>query len=368
MRIQLNSRDNQVHVFKKYSTIEENKTYILKVEQLQLPPKKSAILFENELFRLERRLKKGFLHSYIDNTVDEIEEPPPLPCIFIPQHCNSPLELLYQMNTFFRNSLLKILATKDLQDDADFNNLHADYAVQDETDWFDIKSTEGGEKIKFSITASYRPDGRVGFRFSEAASGQFVIKLTAAGKQLFGKISGVSKDYIAADVNGDFSKKYLVQDPVGEEGDFLVAIDPPTGANLCVMDNNVLNDSNFRHEIVLHTSIPLQNYVEIVEKRAVFKNQLASYTYPKKSVSSYYDKMFKRWDEFSSNVYIFENSKPSWNYFKLTGSLLQNFHIDLYERKYIWNSKSYELEMTEIPYSLLDDEFWSITLEITPLK
>ena len=62
-RLQLNSRDSKIDVYKSLPSAELNKRYAIRVEQLTIPAMSDGLILNQELFSVERRLIYGTDHS-----------------------------------------------------------------------------------------------------------------------------------------------------------------------------------------------------------------------------------------------------------------------------------------------------------------
>ena len=196
----------------------------------------------------------------------------------------------------------------------------------------------------------------------------FVLKMTGEGK----RILGWEGEYIAVGPNNTFYTNYLtvVVDPnVPDENHVTLALPVGTDDVLCVFDNSVFNHGHYRHEIVLRTSLPLRNYLECDQTKAFYKNQLASYRYPSEPIRTEYDgTLFKVLKNVRRSRYMFEQSTRTHNEFLLTGTQLQNFHVRLMQRNYIWDADRETFEIVETPYLLPDESLWTIQLAVKLLR
>ena len=364
IRLQLNSRDASIDVYKKLPTLDLAKTYSITIENLVVPEMSDGLILNQELFRLEHRLLDTSPHTYVvaafpfeaGESVADIELP--VPAIFTPQNVKNASELVYQMNAFFRRMLLKQVTSGNLAGGAPKYALPDLYNAQDNEDWYDVLYAGDGPAISQSIEAIYRCDGRIGFKFSPAAQTTYVIKLSAEGKRIFGWI-----DYIAVDHLNSFEENYLYE----HNGIQFVNIAAPnlTEDIVCVVNNSVFNHGHYRHELALVSTLPLQNYVECDQDKASFKRQLASYRYPQEPIRLQYNgTLFKVLKNRSSNIYIFEQGRKTHNVFYLTGTELQNFHIKLLSRNYKWDTEKEVFEINEKNYPLIEDSLWTVNLKL----
>ena len=62
-RLQLNSRDAMIDVYKSLPTLEVKKRYALSIESLTVPPMNDGLILNQALFSVERRLRPGELHT-----------------------------------------------------------------------------------------------------------------------------------------------------------------------------------------------------------------------------------------------------------------------------------------------------------------
>ena len=63
VRLQLNSRDSNIDVYKTLPSIELNKRYVVRVEQLTIPAMSDGLILNQELFTIERRCIQGIEHT-----------------------------------------------------------------------------------------------------------------------------------------------------------------------------------------------------------------------------------------------------------------------------------------------------------------
>jgi len=381
-RLQLNSRDSRIDVYKSLPSAELNKRYAIRVEQLTIPAMSDGLILNTELFSVEWRCLPGSDHSVGD--VPHIITELPVPSVFIPQNVKTVSQLVYQMNSFFRQLLVKLVTTEEFfgdpesdsedsaEDDPHFNT-PTDFNKQPNSDWYTVQESVIGQRIRSSIEAIYRSDGRIGFKFTPNGQLLFVLRLTDEGQRIF----GWKHRYIAIDANNRFTKYVnleLEEDYFGnvrEEG--TVFSNLPAGvlteSVVCVTENSIFNHGHYRHEIAVLTTLPLQQYVECDQDSAQFKRQLASYRFPNEAIKTEYrGTLYKVLKESRKNIYIFEHANKTHNEFLLTGTDLQNFHVRLMARNYEWSTEKNLFVIAEKPYPLPSDSLWTISLKVTPLE
>jgi len=357
-RIQLNSRDSNIDVYKTLPSAELNKRYVIRVEQLTIPAMSDGLIFNQELFTVERRCVLTTIHTvgYVVQPTVQLQ----VPATFIPQNVKTVSQLAYQMNAFFRQLFLRLLtAAQAFADGADYFDITEEFARQEDEDWYRLPAAiyEGAGA---AIEGIYRSDGKIGFKFSVSGQKLFVLRMTDEGKRIF----GWQHRYIAIDANGRFTPY------VNDAGLVMSTLPDPnlTEAIVGVMANSIFNHGHYRHEIVVLTTLPLQQYVECDQNSAQFKSQLASYRYPNESIQTEYrGTLFKILKESRSNVYVFEHANRTHNEFLLTGTDLQNFHVRLVVRNYKWNETKQQFIIDEKPYPLPPDSLWTITFKVRPL-
>jgi hypothetical protein len=201
----------------------------------------------------------------------------------------------------------------------------------------------------------------------------FVLRFTEEGQRIFNV-----KEYLALDENGSFNTSpYFQKDEYFNfvndlpEGSRVVQFDLPdpmvTESQLVFMDNSLFSHVSYRHELVLQTSLPMNNTVECDTNTSHYKRQLASYRFPESGLKiSYTDTLYRRLKETRQTMYTFENTIKTHNVFKLHGTELQNFSLFLVNRNYTWDGNKYV--QTEVPYDLHNDTFYTIQLAVKPLK
>jgi len=356
-RLQLNSRDSSIDVYKSLPSAELNKRYVIRVEQLTIPAMSGGLILNQELFSIERRCVQDVVHS-IAGVVQPTSQLQ-VEASFVPQNVKTVSQLVYQMNAFFRQLCLKLItAPQVFADGVDYFDITNEFAHQ-ATDWYAILET--AKEASAAIQAIYRSDGKIGFKFSESGQKLFVVRMTDEGKRIF----GWQHRYIAIDSNREFTP-YL-----SNVGVVITTLPDPnlTESILCVTANSIFNHGHYRHEIAITTTLPLQQYVECDQNTSIYKRQLASYRYPNDSIQTEYaGTLFKVLKESRYNVYVFEHANRTHNEFLLTGTELQNFHIRLMARNYEWSEQQELFVMDEKPYPLPVDSLWTITLKVTPLQ
>ena len=225
--------------------------------------------------------------------------------------------------------------------------------------------------------AIIRPDGNVGFYFSNDGAKLFVLKLTDHGKILFGE----TKPYIAVDANGLFRDVYnvelnLVLDPPEldvTDVDLPAALD--TGGYSHFLPQNMFSHVQYRHELVLMSSLPLENTVECDTDRSFYKRQLASYRFPDSNVRLEYDSEPTVYEDYASRylcekyqtTYTFEENMTTHNKFIIRGTLLQNFHLYLVTRNYE-RQDDLSFKQVDRPYDMFDETFYTVQLAVKPLN
>ena len=385
-RIQLNSRDSSIDVYKSLPSAELNKRYAIRVEQLTIPAMSDGLILNTELFSVEWRCTPGVHHS-VDG-VPEIVTELPVPYVFIPQNVKTVSQLVYQMNSFFRKLLVKLVTTEeffgDPETDSEDSESEADphfmtpldFDKQPNSDWYTVQETVIGKRIRSSIEAIYRSDGRIGFKFTPHGQILFVLRLSDEGQRIF----GWKHRYIAVDADNRFTKYVhveTVEDFLGNLSDQGTVTSTPlnvggaaqTESVVCVTENSVFNHGHYRHEIAVLSTLPLQQYVECDQDSAQFKRQLASYRFPNEAIKTEYrGTLYKVLKESRKNIYIFEHANKTHNEFLLTGTDLQNFHIRLMARNYTWSTEKNLFVIDEKPYPLPSDSLWTISLKVTPLE
>ena len=376
-RLQLNSRDANIDVFKKLPTTEPNKNYVIRVEGLVLPETTDGLILNKPLFDVRRRLIVG---SEPDNLLTDDELPiisgvgfDDGSMVFTPNDVRSYPQLVYQMNAFFRNRMLRLLfaqpdgnTLRTEDDDEDVFDRPDEFKTQDEGDWYsDLINSDAALPMQNALQTIYRSDGRLAIKFSRSAQVLFVLKLTDEGKRIFGLTTndGADLDYVAVNANGTFAESYT--DAIQE---VVIALPAGTESRICVFKNNIFSHGRYRHEVAVLSSLPLNAFVEVDHRNSFYKYQLASYRYPNYPIETEFDStMFRNLKEERRSRYTFENAHKTHNEFYLSGTDLQNFHIRLVSRNYVWDSSLNRFEITERPYKLHEGQLWTLTLTVKPL-
>ena len=241
-----------------------------------------------------------------------------------------------------------------------------DLDIDEQTDWYNILLNknfvlEGGGAPTIDpehcVRCVLRTDGRIGFRFSKTGWTVFVIKLTDFAKHLF----GFSEDFVAIDDTEQFGT-YLDNAVLTQ-----VQLDVPNSdeAYECIFDNCLFTHEKYRHEIVVLTTLPVSNYIDCETTHATFQSQLCSYRYPPSHLDEkFVHTSYREISETRDTNFIFEHANRTHNEFLVSGTQLQNFHIKLVLRTYVYNSDTKSFERNETNYPLEDDSFWTITLNV----
>jgi hypothetical protein len=359
VRIQLNSRTNHIDVYKNFPSADQNKKYTLTVEHLTVPTSYTNNFVEQKLFDIERRARVGKNLDQIDVALVPVDGG------FIPTNIHSALDLIYEMNKFFEKLILRCITADTFRfTDTEVYDAPLGFQYVD-GDWLALGATDDGHKLKTSLQAILRPDGKIGFKFSPIALELFTISLTAHGKKLFGTMGGdIEGAYIALDdkfKNGNYidlvSSDVLSAPPVGEESVIVYG------------SNSIFSHNDYRPEVAIMTSLPLQMYVDVQNEGAAYKRQLASYRFPAETPKiKYASKMHREYSMMHRSVLQFENARRTNNTFLLTGDQLQNFHINLMLRKYVYSESGRRYEMEEKVYDIDSDLMWTLGLNVKPLQ
>ena len=371
-RIKINSRTANAHVSLSYPSCDANKTYILTVEKL-VAPAMDSLLLNKPLFSVERRLA---------HDTDEDDETINLLPIheqfttFTPQNARNVSHLLYQMNNFLREVCWRCVSTGfDFDEDNHPTEVPDRFATQNR-DWNNLNNRE---EISYGVMAILRPDGRLGFAFSQAGVQLFVIRLTDHGKTIFNR----SHHYIAVGDNGGFDNEYdieFVRDPLfGVDLNVLGDVELPDpielGGYICLLDNSMFSHIQYRHELVLMTSLPLNNTVECDTNRSFYKRQLASYRFPDSDARMEYDSEPSMYEdtpsryicESTQTYYVFDDNMSTHNKFIVTGTELQNFHVQLVSRNYRRQPDN-TFAQVDTPYELHNETFYTLQLAVKQLN
>ena len=360
-RIQINARSSETDVLLKLPTVDANKEYLLTVEKTIVPALDSLIL-NVPLLSIERRVVLGTPlqaaagHEILPLPAEHLQ--------FTPQNVRTVSQFVYQLNLFFREFLLRINTVVLPATPAHQYGIPLQF-LPHVGDWYNglhvlpIGGIVRTELIQ-NIQAVVQPDGRIGFKFSPNALSLFVLKLTEEGQRIFAH----TDNYIAMDNNGQFELSAYA--PAG-----VVLFDLPNPMvaepRLFFTTNSLFSHVNYRHELVFETSLPVNNTVECDGETSHVKHQLVSYKFPSSRLKlKYRDILYRNLEEESQTMYSFDQSIRTHNSFLLKGSELQNFHIRLISRNYVWDGSKYN--QTNPLFPLHNDTFYTIQLAIRPLK
>ena len=320
-RVKINSRKPTVHVNLNYPTIDPNRTYVLTVEKLLVPALDSLVV-NKPLFTVERRLEGAINHDDISVRLLPIHEKY---TTFTPQSVRTVSQLLFQMNVFLQELCMRCVSQGLVYDGA----LHQ-YEVPDsfDTQAADWNHLENSDPIKQALMAVIRPDGKIGIAFSDDGARLFAVRLTDLGKTLFGR----TQRYVAVDGNENFTEEYgvelnLVLVPPELDVTNVQLPDPvEVGGYICFFNPSMFSHIQYRHELVLKSSLPLDNTVECDTRHSFYKRQLASYRFPDSDVRMEYDSTPINQEykgrylcERFQSMYTFEENLTTHNKFILRG-------------------------------------------------
>jgi len=105
-RVKITSRSARTHINLTYPTVDPNKKYAITVEKLSVPVLNSLVMNET-LFTVERRLAAN---ATTDKTNLDLGVPLEKRT-FTPISVRNVSHLLYQMNMFFRELMLRVVTT-----------------------------------------------------------------------------------------------------------------------------------------------------------------------------------------------------------------------------------------------------------------
>ena len=368
-RVKINSRTPTVHVNLNYPTIDPNRSYVLTVEKLLVPALDSLVV-NKPLFTVERRLEGAINHDDITARLLPLNEKY---TTFTPQNVRTVSQLLFQMNIFLQELCLRCVSEGLVYDD----EVHQ-YEVPDsfDTQAGDWNNLEDADQIKQALMAVIRPDGKIGLAFSNDGARLFAVRLTDLGKTLFGR----TNRYVAVDGDHNFIEEYDVQLNlvlVPPELDVTnVQLPDPVedGGYICFFDPSMFSHIQYRHELVVQSSLPLNNTVECDTTHSFYKRQLASYRFPDSNVQMEYDNAPINQEyngrylcEKFQSMYTFEENLATHNKFILKGTELQNFHLYLVTRNYEKQADKTYKQVDE-PYDMHNQTFFTIQLAVKPLN
>jgi hypothetical protein len=360
-RTQINSRENKVHVYKRFPTLDLAKRYIMKVESLDIPKLYDQIL-NKPLFTIYRRAIQGFAIYQADGTFKDILKFAGN-WTFTPNNAENVYQLLFQMNKFFREFFSKILTGQvplannaNLTMNADLIDLINKVGNDDDIDgdWFIIYQSTQDDALTqtaASITTGLLQNGNIFLRVGPL--GHFVVlNLTDDGRRVF----GTDNKFLAFDEDGDF---YDYANAVGAVIDGMFD-DNDTCEN--VFQKNIFKHNTTRREIVLETTLPMQPYLFCDHRNVQMKSELCSYKPPQEITSCKMIPGARFYEAHNRSRWLFDRHLRTHNTFILTGTELQNIHFRLMLRKYEYDTilKRYDLIMSEFPID--EAEIWTMML------
>ena len=356
-RAQLNGRKSKIAVFKRFPTLDLNKNYTLKIENLYLPPIDDGLVFDRPLFSIIRRAKDGERVTRIRGVLEPQLAIPD--STFTPRQVRTMPELLFQINAFLRRFLSKIRSGQiPFPADDDIEDTPAIFAPLPNADWYDVMLEEKEQDGVDGLQAVSHDNGRVSFLFSADVQKFLVLRFTEDGQRIF----GTEQEFVAPNSDGTF---VYARDLNGEN---IVAFGPSTSDDEMevIFKNNVFAHEDLRHEIFINTTLPVTQYIECNGHHAQYETQLVAYRYPRSKTSSAYSNiMYKRYTIENTNRLCFEHNNRTHNVFRLTGSELQNFHIDIQLRRFKYDEATKQFNITVEEYPIHNDQIWTIMLAVT---
>jgi len=362
-RVKISSRTTTTRVQLNYPTVDANKRYRLTVEKLDVPAMDSLIV-NKTLFTVERRLVAGVVYDGVDFGLPVLQD------TFTAINVKTVSQLLFQLNSFFTD-LCRRTVTHPTQ--LPYNAALHQYPVlgtpfvrQANRDWYS-GNLANAETIQTGLQATLRSNGRIGIRFSDEGAKFFVIKLTDAGMHLFGH----KRRYIAVNAAGQFNTgaEYAVTNPPEVITNCPLPLQAAltlAGGYEVIFDKSVFSHLSYRNELVLDSSLPLNNTVECDGMKSHYKRQLASYRFPSTEPSLRYGTDGRYLEEKSVTKYVFETSRHTHNSFILSGSELQLFNLYLITRNYEYKEGEYIQKDT--PYPLTEDTYFTVQLSILQIS
>ena len=118
----------------------------------------------------------------------------------------------------------------------------------------------------------------------------------------------------------------------------------------------------YRNELVLDSSLPMNNTVECDGDKSHYKRQLASYRFPSTDVTMTYDHDGRHLGENSKSRFTFETSRNTHNTFIIKGTELQNFNLYLITRNYEYKDNKYI--QTDKPFPLIEESYFTVQFSI----
>jgi len=358
-RVKITSQTARTHVNLTYPTVDPNKQYTITVEKLTVPVLNSLVMNE-ALFTVERRLAAGV-------TTDKTNIDLGVPATFTPKSVRNVSHLLYQMNMFFRELMLRLVTTNIPHNNAIHQyTIPNNFLQQAGVDWYS-GVVDPGELIATAISATFRTDGRIGIYFREDASKLFVLHLTEVGKRIF----GTSQDWLGANAAGQFHQAPFyshADNPYVPPAPISVTVSAcPLPLDVAdyedVAPDSLFSHMQYRHELVITTSLPLENTVECDQNRSFYRRQLASYRFPTSEPSMQYGTTRKLM-EVTETLTTFENNLTTHNRFILTGSDLQNFNMYLKVRRYELKDGLYVQTEDDYP---IEGSYFMVQLALFPI-
>jgi hypothetical protein len=361
-RIKITSTSADTKVLLTYPTVEPNKRYKLFVEKIFVPAMNSLI-YDSTLFTVERRLTENAnvdqAHKNLPDTLGEHRT-------FTAKNVRTVSQLMYQLNNFFW-TLTRRVVQVGLPYNGNYhpNPIPNEFDQAGNPDWYS-GVTDNNDVIANALQCVLRPDGKMGFYFSAEGSELFVLKFTAQGKEVF----SFERDYMAVNADGRFDR--------GAEYSLVDGVPPLVTVSNCplpaasdaythFLDHNLFATMHYRQEIVLATSLPLQNTIECDQNRSYYRHQLVSYRIPSTKPSLTYNNTTDRQlQETTRTMYVFDDSIRTHNSFVLTGTELQNFNIYLRTRNY--KKKNGSFVQVEEPYPLKDGHYFTLQLAVLPIS
>ena len=371
-RVRIRSTKANAEVYFKLPQADPKRRYKLTVEKLRVPTIRSQKL-NGHLFTIERRLRAASTFDVDDPPQATIALPAQHPPRFVAKDVITPVDLLEQMNRFFKHTVRRAVTYKKslaagslgVEDDDDQKeNYQTSYNIPTlSATWNNLPQAQGLEtQIDTALRATLSESGMFGFMFAPESISTFVIRLTELGR----RVLGFDAEWVAP---GDdhFLYGYTI-----DNGQYTVSDSDPLVTTQSVEIasqhmGSLFSHVRYRQEVVLSTDLPLNNKLCVDGKTSHLRQELASYLVPTDhfSVEHAHDRT-RRLKFETSNTHVFERSMLTNNKYELTATELQNFKVRLQLRQKEFIAGAWSETLVDFPMG--DHEYFIVQLNLRPIR
>ena len=361
-RVSILGGKNTINIYKSLPTLEVDKDYIIKVEQLSIPEPIHETNFEKQrILTLEHRVLHGNNYYGVFGNIPLGGTQLFKSYAFKPSNCQTVEDFVYQLNEYFRHSISLDL-TQNWAGGPEFSD--QEHVIQGE-DWYNIYSQTRGQFAEYRdcVQAFVRSDGRLYIQFTPFGMRHYVIHLTDYGRELLGHTDSF---FVPAGEAPNLLTVSFDHAYIDEFGNSELRIPAIQDNIFGCFKNNLYNHEQYRDEIVVESTLPMRDHIFVNKRQTDFVPMLASFRLPERVREIEYDnKMNRTYCVSGQRRYNLEDGGRTHNTFYLTHSRLQNFHLRLVQRKYERSSETGLMNIKDTPYEIPEGDIWMIRLAIS---